>query len=73
MIDFVYNLLGIDVHDIFAIADPSPEPWDEWREKVDIKLKEVREMMKSHERACDQHNVSSCVYFCIVSFEEKVP
>ena len=37
--------------------DPSPEPWDEWREKVDAKLKEVREMMKSHERACDAHNV----------------
>eukprot|EP00795_Rhopilema_esculentum_P016230 gene16230-7604_t len=44
-----------------AMDYPSPEPWDEWRERVDIKLKEVREMMKSHERACDQHNLKQKV------------
>ena len=50
----------------FSISDPSPEPWDEWREKVDTKLKEVREMMKAHERACDAHNVSFLILeiFC---------
>ena len=42
---------------ICDFLDPSPEPWDEWREKVDAKLKEVREMMKSHERSCDALNV----------------
>jgi len=40
-----------------SLRHPSPEPWDEWREKVDAKLKEVREMMKSHERACDALNL----------------
>ena len=54
------------------LIDPSPEPWDEWREKVDAKLKEIREMMKAHERACDKRNVSIFVWASISAFNEML-
>eukprot|EP00794_Sanderia_malayensis_P011311 gene11311-12493_t len=40
-----------------SLRHPSAEPWDEWRLAVDKKLKDVREMMKAHERACDAKNL----------------
>ena len=53
-----YSIDYINILFCFHWVDPSPEPWDEWRQQVDDKLKVVREMMKAHERACDERHVS---------------